>query len=198
MKRYDSVDAFIDGAEQWQAELIQLRKIVNSTPLEETVKWGAPCYTLDGKMLVGFGAFKSYVGLWFYQGALLSDPEKVLINAQEGKTKALRQWRFASKKEIKVRLIKSYIQEAIELQQQGKAIKPARNKSLTVPSELRTALAGHPKVKAAFEALTKGKQREYADHIAEAKREETKLKRIEKILPMIVEGKGLNDKYRNC
>ena len=198
MKRYDSVDAYIEGAEQWQAELIQLRTVLNATPLEETVKWGAPCYTFDGKNLVGIGAFKSYVGLWFFQGALLADPENVLRNAQDGKTKALRQWRFESKKEIRVRLIKSYVQEAIELQQQGKKIKPAKNKTLTIPVELSQALGAHPKAKEAFQTLSKGKQREYADHIAEAKRDETKLKRIEKIIPMIVDGKGLHDKYRNC
>ena len=112
MKRYKSVDDYIAGAEHWQVELIRLREILQSTKLEETVKWGAPCYTHNGKMVVGLGAFKSYVGLWFHQGALLSDPEKVLINAQEGKTKALRQWRFSSLKEIKARPIKGVRQRS--------------------------------------------------------------------------------------
>ncbi len=93
-KRHKTVDDYIEAAEPWQDELIRLRKILRSTDLEETVKWGAPCYTHDGKNVVGMASFKSYVGLWFHQGALLGDKKKVLINAQEGKTKALRQWRF--------------------------------------------------------------------------------------------------------
>ncbi len=80
MKRYKTDDAYSEGAEFWKDELIQLRKILNSTKLEETVKWGGPCYTFDRKNVVGMGAFKSYCGLWFFQGDLLSDPKKVLIN----------------------------------------------------------------------------------------------------------------------
>jgi uncharacterized protein YdeI (YjbR/CyaY-like superfamily) len=113
MKRYKSVDAYIDGAEYFQDELRQLLKILQSTDLVEEVKWGGPCYTYNGKNIVGMGAFKSYCGLWFYQGALLSDLDDVLINAQEGKTKALRQLRFASKKEINSGPLKKYVKEAI-------------------------------------------------------------------------------------
>lgn len=196
MKRYKTVDAYIEGAEDWQDELIQLRKILNSTGLEETVKWGAPSYTLDGKLVVGIGAFKSYVGIWFYQGALLKDEQGVLINAQEGKTKALRQWRFASKKEIKTRLIKAYVKEAMELQKEGKAIKPTRGKPVDLPPQLKSALTKHKKAKAGYDGLSLGKKREYAEYIESAKREETKVKRLEKIIPMLVEGIGLNDKYR--
>ena len=137
-----------------------------------------------------------YCGLWFFQGALLSDPESVLFNAQVGKTKALRQWRFQSKKEINSRLIKAYVQEAITLQEQGREIKPSRQQAITIPPELQAALAKNKRASAQFKTLTKGRQREYAQYIAEAKREETKVKRIEKVLPIIVAGKGLNDKYR--
>lgn len=198
MKRFQSVDDYIDGADQWQDELRQLRAILQSTVLEETVKWGAPCYTHHGKNLVGIGAFKSYFGLWFYQGALLSDPEKVLINAQEEKTKALRQWRFESKKSIKTRLIKKYVAEAIKLQDAGMEIKPSRNKPLQIPAELNAALSKNDTASQCFAQLTKGRQREYAEYIESAKRDETKQKRLEKILPMIEAGKGLHDKYRNC
>lgn len=196
MMRAKSVDAYIDSLELWKDELTKLREILNSTELEETVKWGGPCYTLDGKISVGMAAFKSYFALWFHQGALLSDPEKVLVNAQEGRTKALRQWRFASKKEIKVRTIKAYVKEAVELERAGKRIPADRSKPVVVPPQLKTALAKNAKAKTAFSALTKGKRREYTDYIAEAKREETKQQRLKKILPMIVAGKGLNDKYR--
>lgn len=198
MKRYKTVDEYIDNEEKWGDELRQLRAILNSTELEETVKWGGPCYTFEGKNLVGLGAFKSHVALWFFQGALLADHDNVLVNAQDGKTKALRQWRMESKKEIKTRLIKAYIKEAILLQQQGEEIKPARGKPVVLPPELQKAFAADKKTRTHFASLTPGKQREYAEYIADAKRQETKLKRLEKILPMIQEGQGLNDKYRNC
>lgn len=196
MKRYTTVDEYIENATHWQPELIRLREILLSTPLVETVKWGGPCYTHNDKMVVGLGAFKSYCGLWFFQGALLADKDKVLMNAQEGRTKALRQWRFKSAKEIKARQIKAYVKEAIALQEAGQEIRPDRNKALAIPPELKKALTKNFKAQTAFKALTKGKQREYADYIADAKRDETKAKRLEKILPMIAAGAGLNDKYR--
>lgn len=197
MKRYKTVDEYIESAEHWQAELIRLREILKSAPLIETVKWGGPCYTHNDKMVVGLGAFKSYVGLWFFQGALLSDREGVLVNAQEGRTKAMRQWRFSSAKEIKVRPIKAYIKEAIQLQDEGKEIKADRTQPVVVPPELKSALSQNKQAQSAFNALTKGRQREYTDYIADAKRPETKAKRLEKILPMIESGVGLNDKYRS-
>jgi uncharacterized protein YdeI (YjbR/CyaY-like superfamily) len=195
MKRHSTVDAYIDSVETWQDELVRLRKILKATGLDETVKWGGPCYTFDGKNVVGLAAFKSYFGLWFHQGALLADPGAVLINCQ-GKTKALRQWRMTSKHEIDARLIKSYVNEAIDLQKCGKAIKPDRSKPLTIPARLNKALARNKTANASFKQLTKGKQREYADYITESKRDETQQKRLEKILPMIVAGQGLHDKYR--
>lgn len=198
MKSFKTVDDYLDAQPQWQNELRELRALLQATELEECVKWGAPCYTLNGKNVVGMAAFKSYFGLWFHNGALLKDTEGVLINAQDGKTKALRQWRFASGKEIKKRAIKAYVKEAIELQRQGKEIKPTRNAPLVVPPELKGALSKHRGAQKAFSALTPGCQREYANYIAEAKRADTKLKRVEKILPMILDGQGLNDKYRNC
>ena len=198
MKRYKTVDEYIEAAETYGAELERLREILNQTELEETVKWGAPSYTYDGKIVVGLGAFKNFFAMWFHQGALLKDEAGHLINAQEGKTKALRQWRMESKKDIKARTIKAYVKEAILLQKSGKEIKPDRNKALVIPIELEQALSKSKKAQAAFDKLTKGKQREYVDHIADAKREETKKKRLEKIMPMIREGKGLHDKYRDC
>lgn len=198
MKRFETVDAYIEGAENWQNELRQLRKILKATVLKETVKWGAPCYTHGGKNLVGLGAFKSYVGLWFFQGALLSDPGDVLINAQEGRTKAMRQWRFESDRDIKTRLIKAYVSEAVTLQDQGVEIKPMKGKSLDLPVELADALEKNRVAAKGFDVLTMGRQREYADYIASAKRDETKLKRLTKILPMIESRQGLNDKYRKC
>lgn len=196
MKRYKTVDDFITGSGDWQAALTTLRRIMNETDMEETVKWGAPCYTVNGKNVVGLGAFKSYVGLWFFQGALLKDADKVLVNAQDGATKALRQWRFNGVDEIDEKRVKAYVLEAIENQKQGREIKADRNKPLTIPAELQAALDKNPAAASCFNELSKGKQREYADHIADAKRDETRQKRLDKIIPMILAKKGLHDKYR--
>jgi len=196
MKRAKSVDDYIAQAEHWQAELGQLRKILCATALTEEIKWGAPCYTYKGKNVVGLGAYKAYVGLWFHQGALLTDKNKVLINAQQGKTKGLRQWRMQSAQEIKPALIRRYLKEAIRLVEDGKQIAPSRAKKLLMPSELDAALKKSKSAAKKFAALTPGRQREYADYISEAKREETKLARVKKILPLIAAGGGLNDKYR--
>lgn len=199
MKRQKTVDDFIASHPKWQEALEKLRAILISTGLEETIKWGAPCYTLEGKNIVGVGAFKAHFGLWFFQGALLTDSARVLVNAQEGKTRAMRQWRMTSAKDIKVRTIKSYIKEALENQRNGEAIKPVRAKTnLVLPPELVAAFKKNKKAASAFKTLSPGKQRDYAEHIAEAKRADTKARRLEKILPMISAGQGLHDKYRNC
>ena len=196
MKRYQSVEDYIAACDEWQDELATLREILLSTDLEECVKWGAPCYTFNGKNVVGIAAFKHYFGLWFHQGALLADPNGVLLNAQEGKTKALRQWRMKSAKEIKKTVLKKYVKEAIALAREGKEIKPDRSKPIVVPAELKQALAKHKRAAASFKKLSRGCQREYAEYISEAKREETRQRRVEKILPMILESAGLNDRYR--
>ncbi len=196
MQKLKNVDDFFDNLETWQKESTKLRAVVNTLGLEETAKWSMPVYVFKKKNVVGIFATKTYFGLWFYQGALLKDKEQVLVNAQEGKTKALRQWRMKSAKDIKVRTIKKYILEAMELVEQGKEIKPARNKPVTVPVELKKALAANPKAQSNFDEMSKSRRREYADHISEAKKAETKLRRIEKIIPMILSSTGLNDKYR--
>lgn len=196
MKRASSVDEYIADAGAWQSELERLREILLSTELEEDVKWGAPCYTCDGKNIVGMAGFKSYFGLWFFQGAQLKDDSQVLINAQEGRTKALRQWRMKTAKEIKPAIIKSYVREAIRLAKEGKQIAPARKKPVIVPPELRKALRANKAASESFKKLRLGMQREYADFVADAKREETKHRRIGKILPIISRGQGLHDKYR--
>jgi len=198
MKRSKTVDDYLANASQFRDELAELREILNATGLDETVKWGAPCYTWNGKNVVGLGSFKSYVGLWFFQGAQLKDSKRKLVNAQEGKTKALRQWRFASANEIDRELIEKYVAEAIEIERSGKAMKPDRSQPVELPPELAAAFRKNRSAKAAFAKLTPGKQREYAEFVASAKREATKASRLEKILPMIEAGVGLNDKYRGC
>ena len=196
MKRAKTVDAYIADASQWQDELRQLREILRSTKLTEEVKWGGPCYTWEGKNIVGLAGFKSYFGLWFLQGALLKDKEQVLINAQQGKTKALRQWRMTSASDINRSQINRYLNEAISLAKEGKAIKSVPAGPVEIPPELKNALRREKGATAAFGKTRPGSQREFANYISDAKREDTKLRRIQKILPMIIAGKGLNDKYR--
>jgi len=196
MRRAKSVDDYVRNAGSWNDELGRLRDILRATPLTEEVKWGGPCYTYKGKNIVGIGGFKSYFGLWFHQGALLKDDKKMLINAQEGKTKALRQWRMQHAKDIRPAIIRRYVKEAMSLVDQGQEIKADRAAPIDVPDEMRKAMRRHKGATAAFKKMRRGLQREYADYVSSAKRDDTKQKRIAKILPMIVAGIGLNDKYR--
>ena len=196
MKRYKTVEDYIAGHPEYQAGLTKLRDIMLKTEMTETVKWGAPVYTINGKNVAGLGAFKSYLGIWFFQGVFLQDYARKLINAQEGKTVAMRQWRFESVKDIDEKLILNYLEEAIQNQREGKEIKPMKGKALIIPEILENLLKKDQLLNNRFEEFTISKKREFADYISEAKRAETKQKRLEKIIPMIREGIGLNDKYR--
>ncbi len=193
-----TVDDFINASGEWKSALQKLREICLESGMEETVKWGAPTYTVDGKNIAGIGAFKSYFGLWFFQGALLEDKNKMLVNASEGKTKALRQMRFQSLKEMDAKRIKNYLREAMQNQVQGREIKSEKKPAFEIPLELKKAFSKNAKAKNAFKSLSPYKQREYAEYVSEAKREETKNKRLDKIMPMIEAGISLNDKYRDC
>lgn len=190
------VDLLADE-KQWSEELMLLRDIILSVGgLKEEIKWGSPIYTVDGKNVLAIGGFKNYFTIWFHQGVFLSDPNKVLVNASEGRTRGLRQWRFESAKDIKPALVKKYVKEAIKNSKEGKEIKPEKKKPIPIPSELQNAFRKSKAMKPAFQALTPFKQREYLEYVTEAKTEATRIKRVEKIGPMILAGKGLNDKYR--
>ena len=198
MKKIYSVEEYIETHSHFSDALVLLRDIINSTELNESVKWSAPVYDLNGKNVVGLGAFKKHFGIWFFNGVFLKDEHQLLVNAQE-KTKALRQMRFESIDDIDKNKVLAYIKEAIENQKLGKEIKPVRNtKEVIIPEELKQVFKVHSDLNIAFKALTPGKQREYCTHVADAKREATKLSRIEKITPMILNGVGLHDKYKNC
>lgn len=198
MKSLSSVEQYIDSKKEWEDSLLMLRELMEATPLKETIKWGIPTYTLNHKNVVSFSAFKSYVGIWFFNGVFLKDPEKKLVNAQDGVTRGQRQWRFKSSLEIREnkKLILTYLEEAIRNQEEGKAIKPQRDKKLEVPRELKLALQNNPVLSDSFQLLSLSKQREYCEYINQAKRDETRQKRLEKIFPMLMEGVGLNDKYK--
>ena len=196
MKRHKTVNQFVTSNKQWGNALKKLRSILIKTQLAETIKWGTPVYTLDDKNIVGLGAFKSYVGLWFFQGALLNDKKKILVNAQEGVTKAQRQMRFNSIEDINEKLILEYVEEAIKNHRAGKEIKPSKKASVSIPNELKNELQKDSKFNKNFDTLAPFKRREYCEYISEAKREKTKNNRLKKIMPMILKGVGLNDKYR--
>ena len=191
-----NVADLIAEMEPWVEELLLLREIILSTELTEEIKWGGPIYTLDCKNVLAIGGFKNFATIWFHQGVFLSDPKGVLVNAGEGKTRGLRQWRFTSLEEIKPALVKKYILEAIKNAKEGKEIKPEKKAALPLPAELQTAFKQDKNAKACFEKLTPGKQREYLEYITEAKGEETRKRRVAKSIPIILEGRGLNDKYK--
>jgi len=186
-----------DKFNNWPEELELLKSIVAKTELLETTKWGGTVYVLNGKNVLGVGGFKNYFALWFFNGVFLKDEKKLLVNAQEGVTKSLRQWRFSSKEEINESDILIYIHEAIENEKQGKIIKPKKTKALAaIPDIFQKELDIDLILAEAFSKFSPYKQKEFLEYIAEAKREATKLSRIEKIKPMILENIGLNDKYR--
>lgn len=192
------VDAYIAKQTQWKEKLQQLRHIMRQTEMKEEVKWGKPTYTLDGKLVVGMADFKNHMALWFHQGVFLNDKHNKLVNAQEGVTKALRQWRFGREDEIDSNLVSEYVEEAIENAKAGKEMKPLRKKEVALSPLLKNAFEKDPALKEDFEKLTPGRQREYATYIAEAKREATRQSRLEKCIPLIKKGVGLHDKYKNC
>ncbi len=182
---------------KWDGAIELIKQMAAKTPLTETVKWGGPVYTFNNKNVIGIGGFKNYVGIWFYQGALLRDEKGKLVNANEGVTKALRQWRFSSEAEIRENesLILAYIAEAIENEKAGLAIKP--EKKAAIQSDLmEREMQTDPALAAAFAGFTPSKQREFLEHIETAKQEKTKLARLEKAKELILAGKGLYDKYK--
>ncbi|GAA4975766.1 YdeI/OmpD-associated family protein [Algibacter aquimarinus] len=199
MKKVYSVEEYIETNAHFAEELTILRDLINSTELNEAIKWSAPVYDLNGKNILGLGAFKKHFCIWFFNGVFLKDENNLLINAQE-KTKGLRQMRFTSIKDINKNSVLSYVKEAIENQRLGKEIKTTKTtkKDIIIPLELQNELNNNPALFDAFKLLTPSKQREYCEYIDTAKRETTKQTRLEKIKPMIIQGIGLHDKYKNC
>jgi len=181
---------------KWEEELSLLKSILLSIGLTETIKWGTEVYTHRGKNVVAVVGLKNYFSLWFYNGVFLKDKYKVLVSAKGGNTKALKHWQFTTKADINEKIIKEYIKEAVKNEDEGRVWKPQKSEAVEMPELLVATLKKNKTMKAAFEKLTPGKQREYMEHINSAKREETKKERLEKMTPMILAGLGLNDKYK--
>jgi uncharacterized protein YdeI (YjbR/CyaY-like superfamily) len=183
--------------QKWLEEIEALKSILVKTDLVETTKWGGIVYTWNNRNIIGIGGFKDYFTIWFFNGVFLPDEKKVLVNANEGTTKGLRQWRFASKEEIDEKLVLHYVNQAIENEKNGLAIKPEKKE--VVPSEFfMSKLNENSELLEKFKNFTPFKQKEFIEYIDSAKQEKTKHDRFEKIKPMLLENIGLNDKYRKC
>ena len=192
----EKIEAYYSKTQKFKSGIAQLREITLKTELVETLKWGSPVYTINNKNVLGILAFKNYFGLWFFNGVFLSDPKGVLVNAQEGKTKSMRHWKFKSELDIDEAVVLSYIEEAIANQKKGLEIKPSQKTEIVIPKLLKDVLLENPGLNEQFNTLAPYKQRDYCEYIAEAKQQKTKESRLEKIIPMISKGKGLNDKYK--
>ncbi len=188
------VDFYFLKAGKWQSELELLREIANSSGLAEELKWGCPCYVRDKSNVVLIHDFKEYCALLFFKGALLADPANVLIQQSEN-VQAARQMRFTSTPQIveQTELIKAYIQQAIEVDKSGQKVALRSHTDLKYPVELQSKLDEMPELKAAFEALTPGRQRAYNLYFSDPKLAKTREARVEKYLLHILNGKGLND-----
>lgn len=182
--------------ESWKEAVEIMQGIINRMDLKKEFKWGSDIYTFQGKNVVSWGGFKEFFSVWFHNGVFLEDKEKVLISASEGKTKALRQWRFTDVSQMDEKKITAYILEAIQTVKDGREIRPARSKPAEPMGLLKEHLQADPAFQLAFSKLTPGKQKEYIEYFNDAKQEKTRLTRLEKIKPLVLEGKGLNDKYK--
>lgn len=193
------VDFYFNKDDKWQKQLTQLRTIALGTGLTEELKWGCPCYTLDTAgnkkaNIVLIHVFKEYCALLFFKGALLKDPDGILVQQTEN-VQAARQARFFSMQEIVSRkaVIKSYIFEAIEIEKAGLKVTLKKTAAFKMPDEFKTRLDASPVLKLAFEALTPGRQRAYLLYFSSAKQSKTREQRVEKNIPQILKGRGLND-----
>ena len=178
----------------WETEFAALRDIISSCGLEETVKWGQPCFTLDGRNVVLIHGFKEYCALLFFKGAIMQDPKNILIQQTEN-VQAARQIRFTGIADIQrqQKILKTYIKDAIALEQSGAKVQKKATAEFPFPEELERKMDEVPALRTAFEQLTPGRQRAYLLHFSSAKQAKTRESRIEKCVQRIVEGKGLDD-----
>ncbi|MEP7234877.1 MAG: DUF1801 domain-containing protein [Ignavibacteriota bacterium] len=188
------VDFYFDKAEKWQEEIKNLRTIVLNCGLDEVLKWGCPCYSLQEKNIVLIHVFKEYCALLFFKGALLSDPDGILIQQTEN-VQAARQIRFTNLKEItrQKSAIKANIHEAIEVEKAGLKVPLKKATEFSISDEFKTKLDSSTTLKDAFYALTPGRQRAYLLFFSAAKQSKTREARVEKFIPCILKGKGLDD-----
>ena len=187
-------DFFFEKPTTWQKEYQKLRKIILDCGLMEELKWGCPCYTFENRNIVLIHGFKEYCAVLFFKGALLNDPEGILIQQTEN-VQSGRQVRFTSAVEIGKleRVLKTYIYEAIEVERAGLRVKHKTTAEYKVPEEFQIRLNKSKTLKKAFEALTPGRQRGYLYYFSQPKLSKTRESRVEKYVPQILKGKGLED-----
>lgn len=193
-KKNPEVDFFFDKAKKWHEEYEQLRSIALDCGLTEELKWGCPCYTFEKANIVLIHGFKEYCALLFMKGALLKDPEGMLVQQTEN-VQGARQIRFTNAREI-VRtktIIKAYIKEAIEVEKAGLKVALKKTSEFNMPEEFQTTLDDLPELRTAFYKLTPGRQRGYLLHFSSPTQSKTRKARIEKCVQQILNGKGLND-----
>ena len=188
------VDFYFSKAKKWQEELEQLRMIVLDCGLTEELKWGVPCYTLQKRNIVLIHTFKEYCALLFFKGALLNDPNGILVQ-QTKNVQAARQIRFTNVRSIvKMKpILKAYIHEAIEVEKAGLKVKFRKTTEFIIPEEFQSKLDKIPALKTAYDALTPGRQRAYILYFSAPKQSRTRESRVEKCMQQILNGKGLND-----
>ncbi|MEK4754387.1 YdeI family protein [Priestia sp. FSL R5-0597] len=193
-KMNPKVDEFLTKAKKWKEEYETLRKIVLDCELTEDFKWMNPCYTFEKKNIVLIHGFKEYCALLFPKGSLLQDSHGILIQQTEN-VQGARQIRFTNVQEIieKEAILKAYIYEAIEVEKAGLKVKVKKPEELIIPEELQYKFDEIPALETAFTTLTPGRQRAYILHFSAAKQSKTRASRVEKCIPNILNGKGLND-----
>ncbi|MCA0957873.1 YdeI/OmpD-associated family protein [Muricauda ruestringensis] len=196
MDKSEKIKGYYEKEHPFRDGIALLRELALKSGAEEDFKWSIPVYTYMGKNVFGISKFKNYFGVWFFNGAYLKDSKNVLENAQEGKTKGMRHWKFHDLDEVDKKTVLDYMKEALENQIKGLEIKPEKSKKVVIPELLLSELTKNPQLQVDFEKFTPYKQKEFCEYIAEAKQDKTKLRRLEKIIPMIKDGVGLNDKYR--
>ena len=195
----EKLKAALDFNPSFIVGVYKLRELALAAGLKETYKWKMPVYMHNGKNLVSIGTFKNHFGMWFFNGTLLSDPDQILENAQEGKTKYMRHVKFTSNDQVDSDQISLYLKEAINISHADKpkvSASAPSSRPIIIPVELSEKIQNDPDFKASWDNLAQGKKREFADYILEAKRQTTKDRRMDKIRPLISKGIGLNDKYR--
>ncbi|MNU27494.1 hypothetical protein D3C71_158880 [compost metagenome] len=188
------VDFFFDKATKWYDEQRLLRSIVLDCQLKEELKWGVPCYTYQDKNIILIHSFKEYCAVLFVKGALLKDPKGILIQQTEN-VQSARQVRFTSVADIEAvqQTLKQYIFEAVEVEESGAKVALKKTNDYAVPEEFQEQLDANAALKEAFAALTPGRQRAYLFYFGQAKQSKTRVSRVEKCIPQIMEGKGLDD-----
>ena len=193
-KMNPKVDFFFSKAKKWKNEFEALRIIVLDCGLSEELKWGQACYTFQKSNIVVIHGFKEYCAFLFFKGALLKDADGILIQ-QTKNVQAARQIRFTNVREIVQRepILKAYIREAIEVEKAGLKVKFKKTSEFPIPEEFQNKLDAIPALKAAFDALTPGRQRAYLFYFSQPKQSKTRASRVEKCMQQILHGKGLND-----